>query len=162
MAPADGEIEGGTVGAVAIDARGHVAAATSTGGINYKRPGRVGDTPVPGAGTWADDRTCAVSATGDGEAILRVCLACRLADRLEAGATAAAATAWALAELVARTGGSAGVVCLDRGGAFVADHASDTMPVAMAVPGPGGGEPRVAAWLRPTGVDLAAALAAAG
>jgi len=155
-----GEVEGGTVGAVAIDAHGHVAAATSTGGINYKRPGRIGDTPVPGAGTWADDRTGAVSATGDGEAILRVCLARQLADRLEAGAAPEAAATAALADLVARTGGSAGVICVDRAGEFVADHASETMPVALAAVAPDGAEPRVIALLRPAGVDLAAALAA--
>ncbi|MGH9036282.1 MAG: isoaspartyl peptidase/L-asparaginase family protein, partial [Acidimicrobiia bacterium] len=62
----------GTVGAVALDAGSHLAAATSTGGRKGQRPGRVGDSPVPGAGVWADDATCAVSATGEGEAFLRV------------------------------------------------------------------------------------------
>lgn len=62
--------EGGTVGAVALDDAGHLAAATSTGGTTGKLPGRVGDTPLIGAGTWADDRCCAVSATGDGEPLM--------------------------------------------------------------------------------------------
>lgn len=66
---------GGTVGAVARDARGAVAAATSTGGTGGKHPGRVGDAPLIGAGTWADDDTAAISCTGDGEAIIRVALA---------------------------------------------------------------------------------------
>ncbi|HEY6423236.1 MAG TPA: isoaspartyl peptidase/L-asparaginase [Pseudonocardiaceae bacterium] len=65
-----GEPTGGTVGAVALDGEGHLAAATSTGGVTGQLPGRVGDTPIIGAGTWADDRSCAVSATGDGEALL--------------------------------------------------------------------------------------------
>lgn len=61
----------GTVGAVALDARGNLAAATSTGGITNQHPGRVGDSALIGAGTWADDETCAVSATGVGETIIR-------------------------------------------------------------------------------------------
>jgi beta-aspartyl-peptidase (threonine type) len=66
---------GGTVGAAARDARGGVAAATSTGGSSGKHPGRVGDSPLLAAGTWADDATAAISCTGDGEAIMRVALA---------------------------------------------------------------------------------------
>jgi L-asparaginase / beta-aspartyl-peptidase len=71
-AEADPEAESsrGTVGAVALDSAGHLAAATSTGGSIGQLPGRVGDTPLIGAGTWADDRSCAVSATGDGEAFM--------------------------------------------------------------------------------------------
>jgi beta-aspartyl-peptidase (threonine type) len=61
----------GTVGAVALDARGNLAAATSTGGITNQHPGRVGDSALIGAGTWADNETCAVSATGIGETIIR-------------------------------------------------------------------------------------------
>jgi len=85
LTTADSTKEGGTVGAVAVDRDGHVAAATSTGGINWKRSGRVGDTPLPGCGTWADDRGGAASATGDGEAIIRVTLCRTLVDRLERG-----------------------------------------------------------------------------
>lgn len=69
------EQRGNTVGAVALDARGGLAAATSTGGTNRKRPGRVGDSSLIAAGTWADDATVAISCTGDGEAIIRAVLA---------------------------------------------------------------------------------------
>src|SRR5581483_12307998 len=72
-APAPGKL--GTVGAVACDREGHVAAATSTGGLFLKMPGRVGDTPIIGAGTYADDEAGAASCTGKGEAILKVSLA---------------------------------------------------------------------------------------
>ena len=61
----------GTVGAVARDARGHLAAATSTGGLTNKHPGRIGDTPIVGVGTFADDKTCALSCTGTGESFIR-------------------------------------------------------------------------------------------
>ena len=67
---AESEMTGGTVGAVALDIDGHLAAATSTGGSAGQLIGRIGDTPLIGAGTWADDRSCAVSATGDGEAFM--------------------------------------------------------------------------------------------
>ena len=72
----------GTVGAVARDAAGHLAAATSTGGRNGQLPGRIGDSPIPGAGTWADDASCAVSATGIGEAFLRAAFAHEVDARL--------------------------------------------------------------------------------
>ena len=71
----DAPPELGTVGAVVRDPAGHLAAATSTGGLAGKPPGRIGDTPLVGAGTFADDRTCAVSATGHGEAIVEAVLA---------------------------------------------------------------------------------------
>ena len=119
---------GGTVGAVARDHEGHFAAATSTGGIVYKRAGRVGDSPVPGAGTWADAHA-AVSATGDGEAILRVALSRGIAARIAAGMPLRAALGDALAELRRITGGSAGVIALDRD-TFVGAQLSPTMPIA--------------------------------
>jgi L-asparaginase / beta-aspartyl-peptidase len=72
----------GTVGAVACDGDGHIAAATSTGGMTGKYPGRVGDTPIIGAGTWADDATCAVSATGHGEFFIRNVVAHEIASRM--------------------------------------------------------------------------------
>jgi len=72
----------GTVGAVARDSAGHLAAATSTGGRSGQLPGRIGDSPVPGAGTWADDASCAVSATGIGEAFLRAAFAHEVDARL--------------------------------------------------------------------------------
>jgi len=78
----DADPSAGTVGAVARDAAGHLAAATSTGGRTGQLPGRIGDSPVPGAGTWADDATCAVSATGIGEAFLRAAFAHEVDARL--------------------------------------------------------------------------------
>ena len=141
---------GGTVGAVAIDAQGRVAAATSTGGINFKRPGRVGDSPVPGAGTWADERGGAASATGDGEAILRVTLTRQLVDRIVRGAAPEVAAAEALAELVARTHGGAGVIVVDTAGRFAARRSTAMMPVALAVIDATGAE-RTIALLRPDG-----------
>ncbi|MFJ3485434.1 isoaspartyl peptidase/L-asparaginase family protein [Pseudomonas sp. NPDC090202] len=72
----------GTVGAVALDRHGHVAAATSTGGITNKRYGRVGDSPLIGAGTWADDRSAAISATGHGEYFIRTVVAHNIASRV--------------------------------------------------------------------------------
>ena len=77
------ESGGGTVGVVALDRYGHLAAATSTGGMTAKRWGRVGDTPILGAGNFADDRTCAVSGTGTGEQFIRHGVARAIADRME-------------------------------------------------------------------------------
>ena len=116
----------GTVGAVARDRDGRFAAATSTGGISGKRAGRVGDSPVPGAGTWADAR-CAISATGDGEAILRVALARSISLRLDGGLEGAVKAS--LAELARVTAGSAGVIAIDER-ARVMLQLSPTMPVA--------------------------------
>src|SRR4029078_11676508 len=75
-------IKYGTIGAVAVDLHGHVAAATSTGGITAKRWGRVGDSPLIGAGTYADDRSAAISATGSGEYFIRAVAAHQLAERI--------------------------------------------------------------------------------
>jgi beta-aspartyl-peptidase (threonine type) len=83
----DLDIKYGTVGAVAVDQAGHVAAATSTGGLTGKRWGRIGDSPIIGAGTYADDRACAVSATGAGEFFLRVSLAHDIAARIRCAKT---------------------------------------------------------------------------
>jgi beta-aspartyl-peptidase (threonine type) len=124
---------GGTVGAVARDRAGHFAAATSTGGIVGKRSGRVGDSPIPGAGTWADAR-CAISATGDGEAILRVALSRTIAMRAASGATLRDAISESLRELHTITGGSAGVIAIDDHG-VAALQLSATMPIAFVVRG---------------------------
>lgn len=124
---------GGTVGAVARDRAGRFAAATSTGGIVGKRVGRVGDSPVPGAGTWADAR-CAISATGDGEAILRVALSRSIAVRIAAGFVLRDAIAESLRELHAITRGSAGVIAVDDRG-VIGLQLSATMPIAHVVRG---------------------------
>ncbi len=81
----DDEVKYGTVGAVAVDADGHVAVATSTGGLTAKRWGRVGDTPLIGTGTYADDRSAAVSATGSGEYFIRAVAAHQLCERIRLG-----------------------------------------------------------------------------
>jgi len=106
----------GTVGAVALDSRGNVAAATSTGGFTNKMPGRVGDSPVIGAGTYADNRACAVSATGDGEYFIRRALAYDVTARMRyLGESLDAAARKALAELTA-LGGSGGLIGVDARG----------------------------------------------
>jgi L-asparaginase / beta-aspartyl-peptidase len=81
--PGEGEKEKGTVGAVALDQAGHLAAATSTGGLTNKRFGRVGDSPIVGAGTYADDRSCAISGTGTGEQFIRHTVARSIAARMQ-------------------------------------------------------------------------------
>lgn len=105
----------GTIGVVAIDADGHVAAATSTGGISGKLPGRVGDTPLPGAGTYADDLAGAASATGYGEGIMRVVMAKVACDRMAAGDDAQQAAEAAVVALT-RVDGEGGIIVVDRAG----------------------------------------------
>jgi beta-aspartyl-peptidase (threonine type) len=107
----------GTVGAVALDRRGHLAAATSTGGMTNKRPGRVGDTPVVGAGVYANDTTCAVSATGTGEHFMRACVSHDVHARMRyLGHEVDRAAADAIAQSLAPIGGRGGIVALGRDG----------------------------------------------
>ncbi len=119
---------GGTVGAVARDARGGVAAATSTGGTTGKNPGRVGDSPLVAAGTWADDATAAVSCTGDGEAIIRAALAHEV-DALmrHAGLSLAQACERALAAL-AWLDGTGGLIAVAGGGDPAVPFTTSAMP----------------------------------
>jgi beta-aspartyl-peptidase (threonine type) len=106
----DVDLKYGTVGAVAVDREGHVAAATSTGGLTGKRWGRIGDSPVIGAGTYADDRACAVSATGAGEYFIRAGVAHAICTRMRLlGETAQAAADAVIAE-VGALGGDGGVI----------------------------------------------------
>ena len=108
----------GTVGAVARDRGGNLAAATSTGGMTGKLPGRVGDSPAIGAGTFADNASCAVSATGHGEFFVRFGAAYEIAARLRyAGQTLGDAAPRVIAELGAK-GGSGGLVAIDHNGAI--------------------------------------------
>ncbi|MDH5492919.1 MAG: isoaspartyl peptidase/L-asparaginase [Myxococcales bacterium] len=123
---------GGTVGAVAFDRQARTAAATSTGGTVGKRRGRVGDSPLPGAGTYADDRAGAISATGIGEAILRYGLAHEIALRMRGGLGAQLAAGQALAELEARVDGRAGVIVLDTQGRAGVCHNTESMSHAIA------------------------------
>jgi beta-aspartyl-peptidase (threonine type) len=107
---------GGTVGAVARDRRGQVAAATSTGGMVGKRPGRIGDSPLPGAGTYADDQAGAASATGHGERIIQVALSKAAIDLLRAGLGPMAAARRAVLLLGQRVAGRGGVILVGRHG----------------------------------------------
>ena len=112
-----GEKKFGTVGAVALDACGHLAAATSTGGMVNKRFGRVGDSPIIGAGCWASDRTCALSATGHGEYFIRGVVAYDIAARMEylGESLESAADSVVMKKLAAR-GGEGGVIAVDAQG----------------------------------------------
>jgi beta-aspartyl-peptidase (threonine type) len=119
---------GGTVGAVALDGAGHLAAATSTGGVTNQLPGRVGDTPIAGAGTWADDATCAVSATGPGEAFIRSAFAHEIDARMRlAGAGLEDACREALRR-VGELGARGGCVAVDRTGRIALPFTSAAMP----------------------------------
>ena len=111
----DHDLEGmGTVGAVALDKNGDVAAATSTGGMTGKPKGRIGDTPIIGAGTWADQHI-AVSCTGVGEAFIRTCAAHRLASKFESGLTLDEACSDVL-EAVEPIGGRGGLIAVTTNG----------------------------------------------
>jgi beta-aspartyl-peptidase (threonine type) len=106
----------GTVGAVARDRHGNLAAATSTGGMTGKLPGRVGDSPIIGAGTFADNATCAISATGHGEFFIRYAAAHDIAARMAHGGKSLADAAAAVVAELGRLGGSGGVVAAGRDG----------------------------------------------
>ena len=106
----------GTVGAVALDGRGHLAAATSTGGMTAKRYGRIGDSPVPGAGTYARDGLCAVSTTGHGEFFLRTVAAHEVAALVRHRRLPLAAAARAVLRQVSALGGSGGLIAVDAKG----------------------------------------------
>jgi len=121
--PASEAEKHGTVGAVARDANGHLAAATSTGGFNNKPEGRVGDSPIIGAGTYARDGVCAVSCTGQGEIFIRRVAAYDIAARLQyAGQTLDAATHAVVFETLASHNIGAGLVALGAEGNPVAPY----------------------------------------
>jgi beta-aspartyl-peptidase (threonine type) len=107
----------GTVGAVALDQQGNLAAATSTGGMTNKRYGRVGDSPIVGAGTYASNTSCAISATGHGEYFIRYTVARDICARVEYQGMSVQAAADAVVQGVLRTaGGEGGVIGMDRAG----------------------------------------------
>jgi beta-aspartyl-peptidase (threonine type) len=112
-----------TVGCVALDHSGAIAAGTATGGLAGTLPGRIGDSPLPGCGFYADDGIGAVTFSGDGEAIARTMLAARVVGRLEAGEEPHYAHALAVLE---RTGGEAGGIALDRQGRVGWAHSPTT------------------------------------
>ncbi|MBI4471183.1 MAG: isoaspartyl peptidase/L-asparaginase [Acidobacteria bacterium] len=106
----------GTVGAVAVDASGDVAAGTSTGGTFFKYPGRVGDSPLVGCGCYADNLASAVSTTGHGESIMKVVLAKTANDLVAAGRSPQEAADAAISILSRRTEGQGGLIVVDRSG----------------------------------------------
>ncbi|WP_407675038.1 isoaspartyl peptidase/L-asparaginase family protein [Pelagerythrobacter marinus] len=115
----DVEFKFGTVGAVARDQAGHLAAGTSTGGMTGKRWGRIGDAPVIGAGTWADDRSCAVSATGWGEFFIRAGVAQAICDRVRLAGEGVQQAADTVIGEVAAMGGDGGVIVVSAEGETV-------------------------------------------
>jgi L-asparaginase / beta-aspartyl-peptidase len=135
-----------TVGAVALDRRGTLAAGTSTGGIAFMLPGRVGDSPLIGCGIYADDEAGAVSMTGPGESIIRIAVAKEIADRMAMGASPTAATKIVLEKLDRRIRkvegfGAAGALVLAPDGRFAIRH---TTPRMCAGYWAGTGQPVVA------------------
>jgi beta-aspartyl-peptidase (threonine type) len=134
----------GTVGAVARDSKGHLAAATSTGGMQGKLPGRVGDSPLIGAGTYASDSSCAVSGTGVGEYFIRLTLAREVCTLVQEGKTPqAAADQMIHKELPALKGGEGGVIVLSEEGPPVWSNNTLGIFHAQQVEG---GEPKV--WVK--------------
>jgi len=118
----------GTVGAVACDARGYLAAATSTGGMTNKRFGRIGDTPLIGAGTYADNRTCAVSCTGHGEFFMRTLAAYDVACLMKyKNLTLDAACAQVVNTTLREMGGEGGLIAVDRAGNIALPFNSEGM-----------------------------------
>jgi beta-aspartyl-peptidase (threonine type) len=121
-----------TVGAVARDSEGRLAVAVSTGGISGKLPGRIGDSPIPGAGFYADDRFGAVCGTGHGEAFIRLGLARLMVVELEHGMTAAEVADGAVKLLQKSMKASGGVIVIAREGAPEAAFNTPAMPFALA------------------------------
>ncbi len=118
----------GTVGAVALDAKGNLAAATSTGGLTGKKFGRLGDTPIIGAGTYADNRTCAVSCTGDGEFFMRNVSSYDLAALIKyRNLDLAEAANIVIHDTMSKSGGKGGLIAIDAAGNFAMPYNSEGM-----------------------------------
>ncbi|MGH2535809.1 MAG: isoaspartyl peptidase/L-asparaginase family protein [Candidatus Promineifilaceae bacterium] len=132
---------GDTVGAVALDAAGNLAAATSTGGTRRKMAGRVGDSPVVGAGAYADNASAAVSATGHGEGLMKVVISKIVCDLVAAGQSAQAACDQAIHTLAERVHGHGGLIAVDAAGGIGIAHNTAGMPHAIAA-----GDARASAW----------------
>lgn len=120
-----------TVGCVAIDMHGHLAAGTSTGGLEGMPDGRVGDSPLPGCGLYADDQVGAVALSGDGETIVRTMIASRVIHGLEEGAGPQESAEAAIRQLD-RVDGEAGAIVIDRQGRIGIAHNSDHFALAVA------------------------------
>jgi len=125
----------GTVGAVAIDCEGHLAAATSTGGMPNKHPGRVGDSPLIGCGFYAEDGLGAASSTGHGEYFMRTLLAKRAVDLLADGRSAQEAATAAIDFLARRVGGDGGIILVDRSGKVGYAHNTPNLAYAFICEG---------------------------
>ena len=123
----------GTVGAAARDQQGNLAAATSTGGTRKKLPGRVGDSPLVGSGAYADNWTAAVSATGYGEALMKLVISKRVCDFVASGLPAMAACETAIRLLAERVNGHGGLVAVDTHGQIGYAFNTDAMPYAYAL-----------------------------
>ncbi len=128
---AEGELAHGTVGAVVLDIHGALAAATSTGGLLGKMPGRVGDTPILGAGTWADERV-AVSCTGQGEFFIRAAVAADVSARVRYGRQGLQAASDAALQDVAMLGGDGGLIAVDVLGNAALPFLSEGMKRGLA------------------------------
>jgi len=123
-----GEKKFGTVGAVALDAMGNLAAATSTGGMTNKRFGRVGDTPIIGAGTYANNKTCAISCTGHGEYFIRAVVAYDISCLMEyRGMSLEEAARFVVNDKLVKFGGEGGLVGMDADGNYVLAFNSEGM-----------------------------------
>jgi beta-aspartyl-peptidase (threonine type) len=133
--PLPGETPGDTVGAVALDHEGHLGAATSTGGTPKKRMGRVGDSPLVGAGAYADDTLGGVSATGWGEPIILSCLSRRALEFIERGMGPTEACQAALVEMLERFEGRGGLILVAPDGTTVAAYNTPRMAYALWRPG---------------------------
>lgn len=125
----------GTVGCAALDKNGNLAAGTSTGGMTNKKFGRVGDAPIIGAGTYANNATCAISATGWGEFFIRTAVAHDISAQMEYKGTPLRDAAQATLAKVAALGGDGGVVCLDAKGNFALEFNSEGMYRAARISG---------------------------
>jgi L-asparaginase / beta-aspartyl-peptidase len=126
----------GTVGAVALDRNGHLAAATSTGGYTAKPAGRVGDSPIIGAGTWADDRTCAISGTGKGELFIRLAFGHEVHARmLYQGMTLEVAINGLIHDEMVALGNGAGACAVDRDGNVMLPYNTEGMYRGWIRPG---------------------------
>jgi len=121
-----------TVGAVAMDADGNIAAATSTGGITAKRPGRVGDSPQIGCGAYADNQSTGVSCTGNGEAIAKLTLARLVSFKVSTGADLQSALDASLDDMRRRVNGFGGVIGVDHRGDAAVSFSTERMPWVMA------------------------------
>jgi len=126
--PGNHDYKYGTVGAVALDMNGNLAAATSTGGMTNKRFGRIGDSPIIGAGTYANNNTCAVSCTGWGEYFIRLVMAKSVSDRMElAHETVKDAADEMIIKKLPALGGDGGLIALDKDGNFTMSFNTEGM-----------------------------------